>query len=287
MGKIYRLNLQKFDITSIQHDKTIILVGKRDTGKSFLVRDLLYYQRDIPLGNVISPTECANKFYSSIVPSIFIYDKYTPETVEKFVKRQKLVKKRLEKQIHYYGSSDIDDRAFFIMDDCLYDSKTWVRDPNINFLFLNGRHYHVLFLVTMQYPLGIPPVLRSNIDYVFILRENNLGNRKRLYENFAGMLPSFEMFCSLMDQCTENYECLVIHCSARSNKLTDQIFWYKAEPHGNFKMGSPYYWAMDEQYKQIRGDSDDDDDADEEELVDVSKLKRKKNAIPISVNKLC
>ena len=31
-----------------------------------------------------------------------------------------------------------------------------------------------------------------------------------------------------MDQCTENYECLVISNNAKSNKLEDQIFWYKA-----------------------------------------------------------
>ena len=43
------------------------------------------------------------------------------------------------------------------------------------------------------------------------------------------MFPSFEMFCQVMDQCTENYECLVINNNAKSNKLTDQVFWYKAE----------------------------------------------------------
>ena len=62
----------------------------------------------------------------------------------------------------------------------------------------------------MQFALGIPPNLRTNIDYVFILRENIVSNRKRIYEHYAGMFPSFEMFCQIMDQCTENYECLVI-----------------------------------------------------------------------------
>ena len=79
----------------------------------------------------------------------------------------------------------------------------------------------------MQYALGIPPNLRTNIDYVFILRENFVSKRKRLYEHYAGMFPNFEMFCQVMDQCTENYECLVINNNAKSNKLEDQIFWYK------------------------------------------------------------
>ena len=44
-------------------------------------------------------------------------------------------------------------------------------------------------------------------NYVFILREPYITNRKRIYENYAGMFPTFESFCQVMDQCTENYEC--------------------------------------------------------------------------------
>ena len=94
----------------------------------------------------------------------------------------------------------------------------------------------------MQYALGIPPNLRTNIDYVFILRENYVSNRKRLYENYAGMFPSFEVFCQVMDQCTENYECLVVHNNAKSNKLEDQVYWYKADAHDDFKIGAPEFW---------------------------------------------
>ena len=51
------LELKKFDITSIKKDKVCVFIGKRETGKSFLVRDLLYYHQDVPIGTVISGTE--------------------------------------------------------------------------------------------------------------------------------------------------------------------------------------------------------------------------------------
>ena len=60
------------------------------------------------------------------------------------------------------------------------------------------------------------------------------------------MFPTFEMFCQVMDQCTENYECLVINNSAQSNKLTDQVFWYKADIRPNFKIGADPYWKYSE-----------------------------------------
>ena len=89
-------------------------------------------------------------------------------------------------------------------------------------------------------------LMAKSIDYVFILREPYIANRKRIYENYAGMFPTFESFCQVMDQCTENYECLVINNNAKSNKLTDQVFWYKAEPHDDFKIGAPSFWEYSE-----------------------------------------
>ena len=44
-------------------------------------------------------------------------------------------------------------------------------------LFMNGRHWKIMLVITMQYPLGVPPNLRTNIDYTFILREP-YSNRK-------------------------------------------------------------------------------------------------------------
>ena len=121
---------------------------------------------------------------------------------------------------------------------------------------MNGRHWKVMLVITMQYPLGVPPNLRTNIDYTFILREPyNIANRKRIWENFAGMFPTFESFCQVMDQCTENYECLVVSNNAKSNRLEDQIFWYKAVAHRDFKLGSKEFWEMSKGL-----DSDDEDD---------------------------
>ena len=243
------ISLRKFDINEIKHDKVVVLIGKRETGKSFLVKDILYNHSSIPVGQVISGTEAANQFYGSIVPRIFIHGEYKAEIISNMLKRQKMAIEKINQQ----GAGSIDPRAFLILDDCLYD-QTWIKNPDVRSLFMNGRHYKILFILTMQYALGIPPNLRTNIDYVFILRENYVSNRKRLYEHYAGMFPTFEMFCQVMDQCTENYECLVINNNAKSNKLTDQVFWYKAEPHPPFQIGGEQFWKYSkENYTDEKG----------------------------------
>ena len=120
----------------------------------------------------------------------------------------------------------------------------------------------------MQYALGIPPNLRCNIDWVFILRENIVSNRKRLYEHYAGMFPTFDMFCSTMDQCTNNYECLVIHNSSRSNKLDEQVFWYKADGHEKFNVCTPEAWRYSEEnYIEDYGDEEIDERSNIDEYM--------------------
>ena len=268
------LQLKKFDMSQIAYDKVVVLIGKRETGKSFLVKDLLYYKQDIPIGTVISGTEGANEFYSKIFPKLFIHGEYSPNIINNYVKRQKLIVKMLNRELAEHRETNIDPRGVIILDDCLYDN-SWSKDANIKALFMNGRHYKTMFIITMQYALGIPPNLRTNIDFVFILRENYVSNRKRLYEHYAGMFPTFEIFCQVMDQCTENYECLVINNNAKSNKLEDQVFWYKAEPHEAFVLGAPEFW----QHHSKNYDQSSDEEDDSFDIVNVQS--KKKNLVNV------
>ena len=275
------LELKKFDMRDISFrpdenkGPVVVLIGRRDTGKSFLVRDLLYYHQDIPIGTVISGTEAGNGFFAAHVPKLFIHDEYNTAIIENILKRQKTVLKQIKKEMEAYKRTNIDPRAFVILDDCLYDNK-WTKDKMMRLLFMNGRHWKIMLIITMQYPLGIPPNLRTNIDYVFILREPYIANRKRIYENYAGMFPTFESFSQVMDQCTENFECLVINNNSKSNKLHDQIFWYKAQSHTNFKLGSKEFWEIS---KDMNSDDDEDD------VYDPQSSKKKGSGPKINVKK--
>jgi hypothetical protein len=276
------LELKKFQMNNISFKPdenkgpVIVLIGRRDTGKSYLVRDLLFYHQDIPIGTVISGTEAGNGFFGEHVPKLFIHNEYNASIIENILKRQKTVLKQIKKEKELYKKSTIDPRAFVILDDCLYDA-TWTRDKVMRLLFMNGRHWKMMLIITMQYPLGIPPNLRTNIDYVFILREPYISNRKKIYENYAGMFPTFESFCQVMDQCTENYECLVINNNSKSNQLTEQIFWYKAAHHKPFRLGAKEFW-------EISASMNSDDD--EEEVYDPnSRTKKKGPTINVKKNK--
>ena len=274
------LELKRFQMSSISFKATeasgpvVVFIGKRGCGKSYLVRDLLYYHQDIPIGVVIAGTEEGNGFYGKMVPKLFIHNEYNTAIIENILKRQKSVLRQIRKEMETYKRSTIDPRTFVILDDCLYDA-SWTKDKMMRLLFMNGRHWKIMLIITMQYPLGVPPNLRTNIDYVFILREPYIANRKRIFDNYAGMFPTFESFCQVMDQCTENFECLVINNNAKSNKITDQVFWYKADSHNDFKLGSKEFWDLS---KDIQSD-------EEEEKYDPNNAKKRGQGPKINVKK--
>ena len=88
------------------------------------------------------------------------------------------------------------------------------------------------------------------------------------------------MFCTVMDQCTENFECLVIQINTDSNRLQDQVFWYKAAKHDNYKMGAKEFW--DAHYAAMEAHKDDEED---DEMFDASQYVKKKMHLPVKKKK--
>ena len=225
------IQLRKFKPESMKDDKVCVLIGKRNTGKSTLVTDILYHKRHLPAGIVMSATEEGNHHYQQYVPDLFIYGDYDREAIERVLERQRQILLR-NKPIS---------PAFILLDDCMYDKK-FMKDTCIRKCFMNGRHWKIFFMLTMQYCMDLTPDLRANVDYVFILRDNIIQNREKLYKAFFGIFPTFDMFNQIMNACTENYECLVLDNTSKSNKIEDCVFWYKAKLHPQFRIGSPQLW---------------------------------------------
>ena len=47
-------------------------------------------------------------------------------------------------------------------------------------MFKRGRHWKMWYILSLQYSMDVKPVIRTNVDGVFILRELILKNRKSL-----------------------------------------------------------------------------------------------------------
>lgn len=221
-----KLPIQQFTLDEMVIDPSIIMIAKRGSGKSWITKAILYKFSGIPVGSIISPTEKDNPFFSDFFPDTYIYYKYESKILKKILFRQKIIlKKAREKRKE---GKYIDPRAIVVMDDCLASKGAWAKDPLVAELLFNGRHRRITYILTMQYPLGISPELRSNFDYVFLLAEDYVSNLKRIYEHYAGMFPDFNSFRQVFRQLTEDYGAMVIKNRGARTNLFDKIAFYKA-----------------------------------------------------------
>ena len=275
---MYNLNLKRFRPKDMEKRRTdpdkgpptIVIIGGRGTGKTYLVRDLMYYFRRIPAGMIITGSEASSEAFSEFFPKSFIFDDIDLERIENIVANQRKLRKK---------KTEGDYSSLLLFDDCGFD-KSMVKKKIIKGIFMNGRNWRILLIMTLQYAKDIPPDLRSNVDYVFILREPVIETRKKLWKEYAGIIPTFDAFNEAMNVCTEDRGALVIDKTTTSNKIEDNVFWYRAaSPPKHYKVGSKELWKFHkENYKS----------EDEEETIKkpsnsniiVKKLKKKKKKKP-------
>jgi hypothetical protein len=232
-------DLKEFNPDDIKLDATIVAVGKRRTGKSWVFRNLMYLMQDkISAGIVISQTDELNKFWRQYIPEKYIFKEYDPAILDTVFRRQKrilnnknLTDKEKEKKAPF----------FVLLDDVISDSQIrW--DRNIMELFVAGRHYKLFVLITTQYAKAITPTLRGNTDYCFIMKCIQNRQREALYEDFADFLTK-DAFCQILDAYTEDNEVLVVDtCPEHTVDPLEMLYWWKAQDPGKFKMGSTDYW---------------------------------------------
>jgi hypothetical protein len=122
--------------------------------------------------------------------------------------------------------------------------------------------------------MDLPPSLRGQVDYVFVLKDNILENKQKIWKHLFGIFPSFDVFNEVFTQCTEDYGCLVLNVRSTSNKIDETVFWYKAKVGRKFKIGSPQLWEHHRRNYNPKHDT-----PPEEKLV------KKKNAISVNVVK--
>jgi hypothetical protein len=220
-------SLERFKIEDMCHHAAVCMIAKRASGKSFIVRDLVQKLK-IPTVMVISPTDKLSGFYDDFVPSSFIHYHYDSIKLTRLFQRQERMIEKNRERVKA-GKAPLDIRVLLIMDDCMADKKIWARDKNIAELLQNGRHYAIDYFCVLQYSLGISPELRSNFDYVFLLGEDFLNNKRKLYEHYAGMFPSFDIFSQVFQHVTNDYGAMVLNNRVKSSNIRQKVFWYKAD----------------------------------------------------------
>ncbi len=241
-----KLRFRQFNAKEqMNNDSTVLLLGKRGTGKSTLMRSLMYSVKDkLDFGLAMSPTEESTGSLGGFVPRTCFYNGFSGAALDVMLEIQrKAIKKKGKEACR---------NMYLILDDCGYDKKL-MKGANMRELFMNGRHRNMFHMSTFQYMMDVPCDIRGNVDFVFALKDNNLNNRKKLYDYFFGVFDTFQDFDRVMKELTQDYSAIVIDNRVGGSDITECVYWYKADPQTpDFKLGQQVFWDLDEYYYRDR-----------------------------------
>ena len=235
--------IKKWDPSATKPGRIFLIVGRRGSGKSVLLRELMRINKDkVDFAMAFCPTLESRKMLLEHLPEGCVFDRLVQSKIDDLVTMGSKLTADGKKR-----------RILLILDDVLYDKQAF-KSKAIRELFYNGRHFHIQLIILSQFLMDIEPSLRANVDYCICFKDNIISNKMRLWKYMFGLLSSLEDFISVMDRCTQNYECLVLDNTGASSAISDSLFWYKAnlipEP---FKVGSKAFFRLSEQMKRPEG----------------------------------
>ena len=131
--------VKKFDSTSISQARIIFLIGRRNTGKSVLMRDLLYNMPRPDYVLAMAPTSDSIEMFKEFLPEACIFNYFSQDKLDSLIQLQKrLVASGRKRNI------------MLLLDDCLYQ-KGVLKSASMRHLFFNGRHDNISMLCAAQY----------------------------------------------------------------------------------------------------------------------------------------
>lgn len=277
--------LRRFKIPQMKFPTRIVVIGQSGSGKTQVGLDIMYHFKDyIFSAMVISTSEQdkarEKKDYYGIVPDSFLHDTFDPNIIDNMFLRQKSLIYDFDKRPDLVRRLGLKRNILLVADDCMHE-KAWKRSPETGKLFFQGRHAEASFLLMMQYPMGIMPELRGQLQYVFIFPSEDSQLTKRYFINYCeGVIPdraTFDIiYNSLLRHKKEHY-CLVIDRTNESADWQDKIFWFKAQLHPKFRICHEIIWRFHiknyNKHYQLK------------EINDALKKKKSKDTISIKLSK--
>lgn len=169
------------------NNNNIAIIGKRRSGKTILMEHIVNFTQQ-----------------SFDEVHVFCYG-FLKKHMKAKLKNIKKVKVHKESKVSKYFTAQFNTnkRALFVFDDCLFDGG-YRYDKFLNKLFMHSYHINMSTILISQEVSSIPPLIRRQIDLVFVSNEHNQTSISHL-NNFCNTNLS-----SLITQYCNNYTFLVV-----------------------------------------------------------------------------
>lgn len=246
-----QLKIKRFPLNRIPLQSIVQIVGPRGNGKSKLMQEFCYVNRD-RFDDVYawSYTDYMNLELEDFIPRQNIKHRFKERDMTKIIQSQEQDWRRYNWNKKHGRPSAPGKEICFLLDDCAFKGDIWSTDV-MQKIFYNGRHAHVTFVFVTQDAADLSKNMRGQVDVVFATRELTKVNVKTLHDNYFGIFELPRDFRRTFNQLTQDYQMLVLAKNlSRSTNLEDLVFWYKANIElPAFRMGSAEAWAESDRHR--------------------------------------
>lgn len=209
-------DIKKFDMNSMNVNSSCYILGKKNSGKTLLVKSILKHHNifnNLDNGIVIDPKErLANpKNYTNVCNTSNTYYKYETCITKQLLNTQQ------------------NNNLYIVFDNCLFNNQHIYSDENFIELLFNHKHYKLLTVLTFQNLQIFEPTIFDAFEFIFLSFEDIIYQKKKLYYYFCGMIPSYEIFDTIFKELTKDYGFMVIDNRNRNVPITEKIFWYRVD----------------------------------------------------------
>lgn len=228
---IYRWDMKKF--VPEKDGKRVCVLGGSGSGKSRFVVEAMRECANVPVWQVLNPSEPANPMYGPHLPCDgCVVDDQEPEKLLLPLYKLKVRQFKRCKEWRIPKSDPAqwkrDPSIGLIMDDISEDPSIY-KDPIFRWLYANSRQFKVLSFHLIQHYAYLLNNYRRSVSHMVVFRQNSPKNIKTIYNDFFGMFETVEEFSRALEMATENFGCLVVDMLNPSSKIEDRVFWYRAQ----------------------------------------------------------
>ena len=217
-----QLNLEKdyyvhnYNLDNIKNG-IVFIIGRRCSGRTTLVKDILIQKRGYPIGRIFTMTEWDQNYYSEFCDKTNITIRYNSYLLKEVIDKQKKNNK---------------DMRIIIFDDVLSFKCDWVEDEDMAELLNKSKELNILAIFCFQFSFNHQKLAES-VDQVFMLEEDFSHHKDRLYKYYAAdIYKDYKDFNRLLQRIynADKYNIVVIDKKAYANptNVNEVVFKYKA-----------------------------------------------------------
>ena len=210
-------NFKEFNLDQMVDYPHILVVGKADNGKDLVVDNIMKYyaEKYDSVLSIVCPPDRMQSFYDSDYPNTEIRCGFQEEYLKKLLHEAMIAM-----------SIGSEKNCMLVIDDCIDTTEFW-DNKTVEEILMNGRHYKIPYILTMQNPARIPLEFVSTFDYIFVMNEESESNRKKIYDYYADVFPSRFAFEKIFTECTRENQAMVICRKESCDGLNKMIFWFE------------------------------------------------------------